>query len=164
MALGLDDVKEVLPLGGSWVDSSWVVGAHVQENDTVVLGVLQVFGETCEVEALGLGVVVTVVLPFSANNFDNSSVEWPGRVWNENVNVFVGIPVSEELETETEGTSARDGLGGSDASFLDLFVVGTVGKSQTLSNIRVDTLDPCVLVVHVEIENLFFSTTNTFEN
>lgn len=164
MALGLDDVEEVLPLGGSWVDSSWVVGAHVQENDTVVLGVLQVFGETCEVEALGLGVVVTVVLPFSANNFDNSSVEWPGRVWNENVDVFVGIPVSEELETETEGASARDSLSGSDASFFYLLVVCTVSKSQALSNIRVDTLNSSVLMIHVKIKNLFFSTTYTFQD
>ena len=91
-------------------------------------------------------------------------MEWPGRVGNENVDVLVGIPVSEELEAETEGTSAGNGLGGSDASFLYLLVVGAVSKSQTLSNIRVDTLDSSVLVVHVKIEYLLFSTTNTFKN
>jgi hypothetical protein len=164
VALGLDDVEEVVPLGGSRVYAGGVVGAHVQENDTVVLGVLQVFGEACVVEALGLGVVVTVVLPFSADNFDESSVKWPGRVWHENVNVLVGIPVSEELEAETEGTSAGNGLGGGDSSFLYLFVVGAVSKGQTLGDVRVDTLDSSVLVIHVKIKDLFFSTTNTFEN
>ena len=164
MVLGLEDVKDVFPLFWSGVNTSWVVSAYVQKNDTVVLGILQVFNKTVIVESFGLSVVVTVVLPFSANNFDESSVKWPGRIGNKEINIFVGIPVSEELHTETEGTSTRNTLGGSDSSFLYLFAIGTISKSQTFRNIRVDTLDSSVLVVHVKIEDLLFSAANTLKN
>jgi len=59
-------------------------------------------------------------------------VEWPGRVWSKNVNVLVRIPVSEERHTKSEGTSSGDTLGSSDAAFLKLSVIGSVGKGKRL--------------------------------
>ena len=78
MVLGLDDVEDLFPLFGGWVNTGWVVSADVQENNGVVLGLLQVFSETFEVETLGVGVVVTVVLPFLADNLNKTSVKGPG--------------------------------------------------------------------------------------
>ena len=78
MVLGLDDVEDLFPLFGGRVNTGWVVSADVQENNGVVLGLLQVFSETFEVETLGVGVVVTVVLPFLADNLNKTSVKGPG--------------------------------------------------------------------------------------
>jgi hypothetical protein len=74
MVLGLNNVKNFLPLFGGRVNTSWVVRANVQENYGVVLGVLKILSEALEVETLGVGVVVAVVLPFLANNLNKTSV------------------------------------------------------------------------------------------
>ena len=77
MVLGLDDVEDLFPLFGSWVNTGWVVSADVQENNGVVLGILQILGETVEVETLGVWVVVTVVLPFLSNDLNETSMKGP---------------------------------------------------------------------------------------
>ena len=78
MVLSLDDVEDLFPLLGGWVNTGWVVSADVQQNDGVVLGVLQVLGESLKVETLGLWIVITVVLPLLSNDFNETSVKWPG--------------------------------------------------------------------------------------
>ena len=77
MVLGLHNIEDIIPLGGSRVNTGWVVGANVQENDGVVLGILQIFLEPVDIESLGVWVVVTVAFPLLADDFDKTSVEWP---------------------------------------------------------------------------------------
>lgn len=96
MVLGLYDVEDFFPLLRGRVDASWVVSANVQKNYGVVFGIFEIFSKALEVETLCFGVVVAVVLPFLANNINNSSVKGPSRVWSEDVDIFVGIPVSKE--------------------------------------------------------------------
>lgn len=164
VTLGFADVEDVLPLLGGGVNTSGVVSANVQENNRVVLGVLKVLTEAIEVETLGLGVIVAVGLPFLANNFDKTSVEGPSGAGHQDVDVFVGIPVREELETKTERASSRDTLAGSDATFLNLLVVSTIGKSEALGDVGVNTLNASVLVVHIKFQNLLFCLADTVED
>lgn len=96
MVLGFYDVKDFFPLLWGWVDASWVVSANVQKNYGIVFGLFEIFSKAVEVETLCFGVVVTVVLPFLANNFNQSSMKRPSGIWSEDVDIFVGIPVSKE--------------------------------------------------------------------
>lgn len=164
MVLCLDDVKDFFPLLGGRVDTCWVVCANVQKNYGVVFGVLEIFSEALEVKTFGVGVVVAVVLPLLAHNFDKTSVERPGRIWSEDVDIFVGVPISKERETETEGTSSGYALSCGDATLLQLSVVGTVSKGKRLVNKRGNTFDGGILVIHVEFKNLFLSTADTFKD
>lgn len=77
MVLCLDNVENFFPLLGGRVNTSWVVRANVQENYGVVFGILEIFSEALEVETLGVGVVVAVVLPLLANDLNKSSMEGP---------------------------------------------------------------------------------------
>ena len=68
------DLGNFVPLLRSRINTGWVVSADVQQNDGVVLGVLQVLGESLKVETLGLWIVITVVLPLLSNDFNETSV------------------------------------------------------------------------------------------
>jgi hypothetical protein len=164
MVLGLNNVKNFLPLLRGRVNSGWVVRANVQENYGVVLGVLEIFSEALEVEALSVGVVVAVVLPFLANNLNDTSVEWPGRIWSEDVDIFVRIPISKERETKTERASSRNTLGCSNTTLLQLSVISAIGKSKRLVNKGGNTFDGGILVIHVKVKNFLLSTSNTLED
>jgi len=70
MVLGLYDVEDFFPLLRGWVDASWVVSANVQKNYGVVFGIFEIFSKALEVETLGVGVVIAVVLPLFAYNLN----------------------------------------------------------------------------------------------
>ena len=164
VVLRLDNVEDVSPLFGGGVNTSGVVSANVQENDRVVLGVLEIFSEAVEVETLGLGVVVAVLLPLLAGDIDKTLVKRPCGSGDQDINVLVGVPVREHLETDTEGAGTGDTLAGSNATFLDLLVVSTVSEGEALGDVGVNTLDAGVFVVHVEIQNSLFSLTDAIED
>lgn len=128
MVLSLNYVENFFPLLGIRVDASWVMGTNMQKDYGVVFRIFEIFSEAFEVKALCVGVVVAVVLPLLANNFNNSSVKGPRRVWSEDVDIFVGIPISKERETKSQGTSSRNTLSSGDATFLQLFVVSSECK------------------------------------
>ncbi len=130
MVLGLHDIEDFFPLLRVGVNTSWVVSANVQKNYGVVFGIFEVLSEALEVETLSFGVIVTVVLPFLANNINNTSVKGPSGVWSEDVDIFVGIPVSKERETKAQGACSRNTLGSSDATLFELCVISTVCEGQ----------------------------------
>ena len=78
--LSLDNLENLLPLGLSGVDSSWVVGTDVEHDNGVVLSGVKVFLQALEVEALGLLAVVAVILPFVADEVSDCSMDGPGGV------------------------------------------------------------------------------------
>jgi len=61
VVLGLNDIENFIPLGGSRVDTGGIVGANVQKDNGVVLRIFHVLEESFKVETFSVGVVVTVV-------------------------------------------------------------------------------------------------------
>jgi len=125
MILRFDDVEDVVPLSRGWVNTSWIVCANMEQDYGVVLCVFKVFSKSVEVKSFGYRVVVAVVLPFFTNNLNETSVKGPGGVWHKDINILMGVPISKELQSETEGTSSRNCLGSSDTAFFKLLAVRT---------------------------------------
>ena len=104
--LSLDDLKDFLPLGISGVDTSRVVGTHVEHDDGVVLSSIEILLQAFEIKSLGLGVIVAVVLPVVTNEIGDGPVDGPGRVGDQEVDILVRVPLAEEGETKTERARA----------------------------------------------------------
>ena len=151
VALGLYDIKNVVPLGWGWVYTCWIVCANVKQNNWVALGILKILTESVKVKSLGGSIIIPVIYPFSSNNFNESSVERPGGVWNKDLGVFVRIPVSKKLQTETERASSRNGLSSSYTTFFQLVAFFTVCESEGLCDERVNSLDSSIFVIHIEL-------------
>lgn len=158
--LALYDFENLFPLTFSWVDTGGVVSANVEHHDGVVLGVVKILLEALEVETLGARVIVSVVLPLVTTEIRDSSMDGPGGVGDKEIDILVGIPLAEEGESETEGSSSRDGLATSDSVLSKGLAVSTVSELEALLDIGVDTLDGGVLVIHVTLEDNFLSAPN----
>lgn len=153
-----------MPLSLSWVDSRGVMGADVEHDNGVVLASVQVFLHALKVQTFSLSVVVAAVLPLVANKVGDGSVDGPSLVGDQEVDVLVRVPLREESETKAECTSARDGLGSSDSVLLAGAAVLTIGKSEALLDVGVNTLDGSVLVVHVALKDDLFGAPDAREN
>ena len=140
------------------------MGADVEHDDGVVLASVQVLLHALEVQTFGLSVVVAAVLPLVANKVGDSSVDGPGLVGDEEVDVLVWVPLREESETKAESSSSRDGLGSSDSVLLAGAAALTVGKGEALLDVGVDTLDGSVLVIHVALKDELFGAPDAREN
>ena len=163
--LCLHDLEDGLPLLGSRVDASGVVGADVEENHGVVFGGVEIFAHALEVEVLVLGVEPPVgLLGGEADNVDEASVEGPGLGGQQNVDVLVGVPLLEEGQTESEGSSAGDRLGTGDTLLLVGLVIGTESELLRLVHKRVNALNTGVLVVHIRFEDAVLSDAHTGED
>ena len=69
----------------------------------MVLGVVKVLLEALKVEALCSGVIVAIVGPvLIADDVSDGSVDWPGRVGDEEVDILVRVPRGEELKAKAE--------------------------------------------------------------
>jgi hypothetical protein len=55
-------------------------------------------------------------------------------------------------------------LGTCDTAFFKLLVLSTESKDKALGDVRVNTLNTCVLVVHVKIQDSLFSLTDAIED
>ena len=77
---------------------------------------------------------------------------------------ILGVPVVQELHAKSEGASAGNGLGGSNATLLECLVVSTVSEVHALGDVGVNTLNASVLVVHVQVEDLLLGLADTVEN
>ena len=104
--------------------------------------------------------VVPVVFPVITAKLGKISVEWPGWVWNQEVNILVWVPLLHESESNSEGTSSGEGLGSSDSAFIELLAVVTVGGFQRLVDVRLNTVDWLVLVIHVFLKDDLLGLSN----
>ena len=99
----LDDLENFLPLGRCGVNTGWVVSADMEHDKGVVLGVVKVLLKAFKVESFGRGVIVAIVGPvLIAYNISDCSMDGPGRVGDEEVNILVRVPRGKELEAKAE--------------------------------------------------------------
>ena len=106
--LGLNDIEDVLPLCISWINTRWVVSAHVEHNERVVLGVFKVISETFVVKTLSLSIVVLVLFGFKTKDLSDGLVNGPCWGWDQIVDVLVWVPLAEEHESKSESTSSGE--------------------------------------------------------
>ena len=142
-----------MPLSIRRVDAGRVVSADVEHNDGVILGGLEILLQAIEVETLGLGRIVAILLPVVADKASDSPVDGPCRRRDKEIDVLVRVPLAEESETKAERASTRDRLGSGDAAFLKSSTVLTVAKLEALLDVAVETADGQVLVVHLSVKD-----------
>lgn len=120
-----------LPLLGSGVDTSGVVGTSVEQEDRTGRSVLDIIEHTLKVKTDGVLVVVPVLLHGDAGIAEDGLVVCPG--WVGEVDGLVsGVEALKERSTNSQSTSSRDGLGngnGIRSKRLALLAVGKVGSS-----------------------------------
>lgn len=154
VALLLDDIRDLLPLLLTGVNTSGVVGAGVEEEDTAVGGSLDIGNQTLKVEANGALVVVAVLLNVETSVVEDSLVVSPRGGGDVDL-LLAGEELGEESSANTEGTSTGDGLGDGDA--LKGGVVGTVGQLGGGGSELGDTSDSSILLVQLGLNHLLLS-------
>jgi len=160
----LNNLEDVLPLRVGGVNTGGVVGADVEHDNRVVFGIVKIFLHAFEVETLGGWVVIAVVFTRESGKICDSSVNRPGGVGYKEIDVLVLVPLLKEGVTNSKGSSTRDGLSASDSVLLEGLAVSTVSELEALLDVRVNTLDGCVLVIHVAFEDNLLSTLNAGKN
>lgn len=116
----LADGSDLLPLGESWVNTSGVVSAGVEEDSRSWSGIFEVSDHAVEVETLGFLVEVSILSDLEASSAENFVVVSPS--WVANVN-WGWSELAEEITNDSQGTGSRQGLGGGDSSACDVWVV-----------------------------------------
>ena len=161
--LGLNNVHNFLPLLFVKINTGRVVSTNVEKNDRLILHFLKISSHAFEVEALGLSVVVSIVVPLETAECGQVAMKGPCRVRKIHFSVFVGVPVAEESETNTEGTSTGEGL---DTGNTVLTHGGGIAEGQFLGflDVRVNTLDASVFVVHAVSEDFLFGHADAVED
>jgi len=83
------DSGDISPLSLGGVDTSGVMGTGVEEDNRSRLGVSEILKHSVDVESLGLGVEVSVLVDREADGTKDGSVVTPGRVTDINGGVSV---------------------------------------------------------------------------
>ncbi|MNN24244.1 hypothetical protein D3C81_1376700 [compost metagenome] len=115
--------QHLLPVAGGQVDAGRVVAAGVQHDDRLCRQGAQVGEHAGQVDALGGGVVVAVVLHREAGGLEQRAVVFPARVADGNHGI--GQQALEEVGTGLQCAGAAEGLGGDHTAFGQQGGVGT---------------------------------------
>ena len=155
--LSLNDIQDLLPLFLGGITSCRIVSADMEDDDRLVIGLLEVLKHTVEVESLLTRVIVSVLLNLESSFVGDTNMSGPGRIGNVDLGRLVGVPLSEELETNPQRSSTGDGLARDDSIVLDDSAVGAIGKLGTLLSVARNTINTSVLVIHSLLKNCFLS-------
>ena len=104
------NLSDLLPLFHSWVNSGGVVCTRVEQDPASLLGLLEVLNHSLEVESSSGWVVVGIFNPVEAGSLDDGVVVSPRWLGDED---FSWDVVGDEFESNSEGSSSGQGLGGS---------------------------------------------------
>ena len=114
------DIGDLLPLLLGWVDTSWVVGAGVEEDGGAWNSVLEIGEHSADIKTLGLLVEVSVLSDLDSGGGEDLVMVSPGWVadiessWSE---------LGQVLTDHSEGTGSREGLEGDDSWVVDEWAV-----------------------------------------
>lgn len=114
------DIGDLSPLFLSRVNSSGVMGASVEKHNGSSLGLGEILKHSSDVETLGLGVEVSVLVDSKATGAKDRLVVTPGRVADVNRSASVFLQKGSE---NVEGTSSRKSLGRCNSSTSDVGVL-----------------------------------------
>jgi hypothetical protein len=149
----LDSVGDLDPLLLSWVNTGWVVGASMEQDNATLGHGLDIGNHALKVEANGVLVVVAVLLDLQAGVLEDGIVVGP-RGSGDVDGLCAGVVTLEEGATNAERTRARDGLGDGDAVFVQWSRVGAVGELEGSLGEVGNTGDASILLVQVRLDDL----------
>jgi len=116
----LADSGNHFPLFQSWINTSWVVSASVEEDARSWGSVLEILDHSLEVKSLGLLVEVSVLSDFESGSFEYLIVVAPSWItdidgsWSE---------LDESISDDSESSSSRESLAGHNSSAVNIWVV-----------------------------------------
>jgi hypothetical protein len=116
----LADDSDLLPLSESWINTSGVVSASVEEDSGTWSGLSKISDHAVEVETLGFLIEVSILSDLEARGCENFVVVSPS--WVANIN-WGWSELTEEVTNDSQGTGSRQGLGGGNSSTCDVWVV-----------------------------------------
>ena len=149
----LDGVGNLNPLVLSRVNTSWVVGAGVEQDNAALGHGFDVRNHSIEVEANGVLVVVPVLLDLQARVLEDGIVVGP-RGGGDVDGFRARVVTLEEGATNAKCTGAGDGLGDGDAVFAERSRVGAICELKGSLGEVGDTGDASVLLVEVRLDDL----------
>ena len=152
VVLGLDGVRDLLPVVLGGVDTSGVVGAGVEEEGRAGRSLSDGLEDGVHIESLGLGVEVLVGRSLETGSLEDTKVVGPGGEGD--VDSVEDVVLLVEVTEETEGTGAGKGLAGGDSVLLDDLGVLTVGEGDGELVELWETIDGRILVVHLAGDHL----------
>ena len=164
MIFPLDDFKDLLPFFLCWIATSWVVSAHVKHDDGHIWGLVDVLEHACKIKSLGFLVVVPVVLPWESGTLRNTSVSGPCGIRRVNSDILFVIPLLDELESNSQGSSSRKRLTTDNSIGLNGFVILAISKLNALLVVGQNTIDASVLMIHRIGQDLLLGLLHAIQN
>ena len=152
VVLGLDGIRDLLPVVLGGVDTSGVVGAGVEEEGRAGRSLSDGLEDGVHIKSLGLGVEVLVGRSLETGSLEDTKVVGPGGEGD--VDSVEDVVLLVEVTEETEGTGAGKGLAASDSVLLDDLGVLTVGEGGGELVELWETIDGRILVVHLAGDHL----------
>lgn len=110
MAFGLHNFQNLLPLVSGWILSSWVVSTRMQNDNLFIFSVSKILEHAINIKTSRFSIVISIVLPSETSLLSNTSMCWPCWVWNVNFGFFIWEPGSQEIHSNSKGTSSRNSL------------------------------------------------------
>ena len=114
------DSGDLSPLFLGGIDTSGVMGTGVEEDNRSGLGFSEILEHSVDVESLGLGVEVSVLVDLEADSSKDRVMVTPGRVADINRGVS---ELPQERSKDVEGTGSGKSLSGGNSSTGDIGVV-----------------------------------------
>ena len=158
--VGLDGIRDLLPLFLGGIDTSGVVSTGVEEEGGLGGSRLDSLEDAVHVQVV-VGIEVGVLLVGNTSGVEDTEVVGPGGVGDEDV--FVTLDVLQEIAEETERTSTRKSLANSNSVFLDGSAISTVDEFSSQSVEVGETFNRRIFVIALA-SNASFSFSNAREN
>lgn len=163
VALLLHDVANLAPLVLSRVNTGRIVSAGMEQDNAVLGSGLDVGNQALEVETDGVLVVVAVLLHLDTGVLEDSVVVGPAGGGEVDL-LRVRVEALQESTTNSQGTSAGNGLGDNETIVLQDGRVGTVGELRSSLGEGRNASDAGVLLVETRGNNLVLSSANGGQN
>ena len=102
MILALDDLKNLVPLSLSGINTSGVMGTNVEEDNLLVSSLVKILKHAIEIETFGVVIKVTVRLLLKTNAAWDCVMNRPCRRGSKNFSTLDGVELGKELKAKSQ--------------------------------------------------------------
>mmetsp|Transcript_50735 Transcript_50735/g.58172 ORF Transcript_50735/g.58172 Transcript_50735/m.58172 type:complete len:275 (-) Transcript_50735:375-1199(-) len=130
----LDHLSDFVPLFMSGVNTSRIVSTEMQQNNGMLGSFLERSQHTVEVESTGGRIIIIVEFEFHIRSGNTILMVSPGRVGQQNREIFVRVIMTKEFESHSQGTSSGNTLESNNATILQGLTVGSITQFKSRFN------------------------------